>query len=317
MKINSKTLKWCIQIAGTVVLLYFTIKKVDKANLVNVLNNLSIMPLLFVPFILIVDLLINSARIKSLYSLYYVDTKVKDIFMIRLQGLFFSLAVPYLGDAFTVYNCKSLYGEGYQKHTIVIFLDRLIFTLGLILLVAPVWLFSIIAVSWLYKVGVLILLLINLVLIHAVNNSSLLKAINSISQAIFKKHAVPDSMHRSNKEYYVSIFSNTAVAVLRHSLIAVLYVIIAYALVHSFHFDVVGFILVVFSIMLSRVIPASVGGIGLREYLAVMILPQVGISEDFAFSIAFFISLIVVIQGVIGGIVFMFRKLVTRDFKMC
>jgi len=111
----------------------------------------------------------------------------------------------------------------------------------------------------------------------------------------------------------MEILLNTFVAIIRHTIMALIYLSIAWSLLVKIDFPVFLFFMIVFFIMLSRVIPVSIGGIGLREFIAVEIFPTIGINPDVAFSIAILISFLMILQGMFGGVSFIWDK--TRSFQ--
>ena len=308
MKVNRQNLKWLVQILMTLVLMYLALRKVDFSALVLSLKGIKLELLLPVPALLGLDLLLNSLRVKSLYTYYGAETKLKDVFLIKLHGLFFSLFFPLLGDAYKIHAFKNEHGISYIKNTLVVFLDRLIFTFGLTVILVPVWLFSVIKVHPYLKLAIVILLLIELAAIALLNSPKLLDLLRTLMEKARIRLKLPAFSMGKKRGYALEIIKNTLVAIMRHVIDAVFYLTIAYAVMHSGGFSILLFMFCVFSITLARVIPVSISGIGLREYIALMTFPQIGISRETGFSIAFLISSIYIFQGLLGGISYLFIR---------
>lgn len=309
MKKHYKTIKWILQVLVTVFLLYITLQQLEITKLKEILSSIKVLPLLLVPVFLVIDMIISSFRLLSLYRLYGIKTNLLKICWIKLQGFFFSLLFPLLGDAYKVQSFKTLYGSSYGKNSVVVLLDRLIYTFGLTIILLPVWVLGVIQLNYIFKIIIVSLLFIELIILYLLNKPDIVKNIlNQLGKLHKKFLAIPVNFeHR--KAFNIEITINTLIAILRHTLIALLYLTVTYAVLHTIDFNVLMFVLIVFSIMISRVIPVSVGGIGLREYIAVMILPQIGIATEYAFTIAFIMSSVMILQGMAGGISFLVNRL--------
>ncbi len=309
MKRHCKTIKWVLQVLVTVFLLYITLQQLEAAKLKDILSEIIVWPLLLVPVFLFFDLLINSYRIFSLYCFFGVTTRLSNIFLIKFQGFFFSLIFPLAGDAYKIQSFKTLHGSSYGKNSVVVLLDRLIYTFGLTIILVPIWVFDVIQLNYIFKLTIVSLLFIEVVFLYLLNKPYLIKEIiNKLGNLHKKFLSIPVNFEHRRK-FNAEITKNTLIAIFRHTLMASLYLTIAYAVLHTIHFNVLMFILTVFSIMISRLIPVSVGGIGLREYIAVIIFPQIGIATEYAFSIAFIMSSIMILQGIGGGISFLVNRL--------
>jgi glycosyltransferase 2 family protein len=300
-----KLLKWILQIIVTVFLLYITFLKLDVVKLKEIVSGMNKLMILPVLVLLFLDLLMNSYRLMRLYRFYDVETKLFRIMLIRFYSLFFTLIFPFLGDAYKIKAFKNTYGASYGKNTLVVVLDKLIHSFALIIIVAPLWAFNEIHSGFNLHLVLWGLLILHILLIVFLNMPQLVRnifeklgKINTYFQKI-QFHYV----RRPN--YFKEIVMNTGISSLRHIMMGFLHVLIAYAIFHRIDFNVFLFLLIVFLIMIAQVIPLSVGGIGLREYIAVMIFPAIGISSESAFMIAFIISSIVIMQGIAGGMTYL------------
>lgn len=310
MRVNSKVLKWTVQLMVTTALMWLAFKKVDVSELRNVLGDVKILPLLLVPFLLAIDLLLNSFRVRGLYNFYGIYPKLSTVVSIKLHGLFFSLFFPLLGDAYKVHAFKGEYGASYWKNSLVIILDRLIFTFGLTVILAPIWVLSVIRVSNLLKAGIAFLLILELMIFVFLNQPKFLGWFKKIF-ARTKINGILSHVNIEKKPGYVyELITNSAIAILRHFIDGLFFLTIAYAIMRQIDFNILLFMFCVFSITLARVIPVSVGGIGLREYIALLIFPQIGLTAEVGFTIAFVVSSIYILQGILGGIWFLFSKVI-------
>ncbi|MDD2197916.1 MAG: lysylphosphatidylglycerol synthase transmembrane domain-containing protein [Bacteroidales bacterium] len=305
---RKKIIKWIIQVIGTVLLLYLAISKINLDALFESLRGVNFYYLALIPLFVLVDLLINSYRIVSLYRFYGVETKLPKVMIIKLQGSFFSLLFPLIGDAYKIQTLKNVYGSSLAKNSLVVLLDRLLFTLALTLILVPVWLLNIFELPLILKVTIIALLIFEFLVLYLLNSPKSFSYISSKLGKLHSKLAFKDFTFSKRKGYASEMFVNTAISVVRHVLTASMYLIIACSLLSISHVNVWLFILSVFSIILSRVIPVSVAGIGLREYIAVMIFPQIGIPPEAAFSIALIVSFVGIAQGLFGGITYLINR---------
>jgi glycosyltransferase 2 family protein len=308
LRVNRKTLKWIAQLFVTAALMYLAFRKVDTGELHRVLSGMKILPLMLVPVLLALDLLLNSYRVKGLYYFYGIRTKLSSVIKIKFQGLFFSLFFPLLGDAYKIRAFKGEYGASYWKNSLVVFLDRLIFTLGLTIILVPVWVLSIIKVHDFLKAGIIVLFIIEITLLILLNQPEILGWFKNFFSRTKLNGLLCQVNMGKRSGYLIELSKNTAVAILRHFIDGIFFLTIAYAILHQIDFNVFLFIFCVFSITLARVIPVSVGGIGLREYIALLIFPQIGLDAEIGFTIAFVVSSIYILQGMLGGIWFLFSK---------
>ncbi|MFP4289707.1 MAG: lysylphosphatidylglycerol synthase transmembrane domain-containing protein [Bacteroidota bacterium] len=307
---NKKTIKWIFQILVTIALFYLAIQKIDTDKLTEILSESNAVWFLLVPVIVFFDMWINSYRIVSLYRFYDVNTKIKRVFTIKLQGAFFSLLFPLIGDAYKIQTFKNVYGNSYAKNSLVVLLDRLIFTFALTIILVPVWIGSVIEVDSILKFLIIPLFLLEIIILYAINHPSLIQIFSSLTERIHKRLLVRKYSFEKREGYFSEITKNTLIAVFRHLMTSLMYLVIAIAIIPHFQFSIVLFLLTVFSIILSRIIPVSVGGIGLREYIAVIVFPQIGIETEYAFSIAIIVSLVGISQGIAGGVSYLINRIV-------
>ncbi len=310
MKKYNKTIKWILQVAVTGLLLYFTLQKLEAGKLKEILSGISLWMILPVMVFLFFDMIINSYRILALYRFYGVKAKLLNICLVKFHGFFFSLFFPLLGDAYKIQAFKTKYGASYGKNSVVVLLDRLIYTFALTVILVPIWILNIIEINIVFKIVIVALFFLEISVLVLLNKPNIINKIILLPGRIHNKLSLSGYNFERKRKYSIEIAKNTLVAIIRHVFIALLYFLIAYTVMPEISFNVVLFILIVFSIMLSRVIPVSVGGIGLREYIAVIIFPQIGIAEEYAFTIAFIMSSIMIIQGILGGFSFLITRLI-------
>ena len=304
-----KTLQWLLQIAVTVILLYLAWQQIELDTLGKVLQNADFRPLLLVPFLLVADLWVNSYRIYSLYKFFNVRVKVLKVIWVKLQGMFFSLIFPLVGDAYKIQSFKNIYGASYGKNSVVVLLDRLIYAFALTIILVPVSWLGLLQLPLVIKLALTSLLLLELAILVIVNKPGWHKNWISKLKKIYPRLPDLDADYTARKGFAREVVLNTLVALVRHHIMALIYLCVAFALLQGFAHHYLTFVITVFFIMLSRVIPVSIGGIGLREYIAVVLFPQMGIASETAFSIALIVSTITILQALIGGGSFLGHKL--------
>jgi glycosyltransferase 2 family protein len=309
--VNRKTAKWLLQLVLTVALMYFAFQKVDVKNLKDAVLQMNLAVLSIIPILLFGDMILNSYRVRKLYSFYSISTNFWVVLKVRFQSMFFSLLFPFFGDAFNIQTFKNRYKYSYQIHTIVIFLDRIIYTLGLTLILIPFILITNFQALYIHptiEISIFVVFIFLTIIILTINNTFAFNVINKILIKL-KLHKFVKLQNYYKKAYYSEILKNTIIAILRHFLMCLTYLIITFAIIGNIDFNIFLFIMIAFFIMISRVLPISVGGIGLREYIAVLLFPQIGIHSDIAFLVGFLMSMIMIFQGLIGGMYYLSNRL--------
>ncbi len=301
-----RILKWILQILFTVLLLYISVKKLDFEELGRIFSRMEKVLILPVVILLFLDIFLNSYRLKRLYRLYGVDAGLFKILLIRFYSLFFTLIFPFLGDVYKIQAFKTAYGASYGKNTVVIVLDKLILTFALVVIVLPFWLTNSVHLNINlnpYLWGVFLILIISLAFL---NKPELVSKVFEKLGKHFKFLKKTKFQYVKRSGYFREILISSGVSVFRHFIMGMLHLFIAYAIFQKIDFNVFLFLMVVFLIMMAQIIPLSVGGIGLREFIAVSVFPLIGVSEESAFLIASIISSIIILQGVGGGLTYLF-----------
>ena len=275
----------------------------------EILLEIKLLPLLGIPVLLFVNMVVSSYRIFALYRFYDIKVNFVHVCMTRFRGFFFALLFPLLGDAYKVQTFKSHYRSTYRKITFVILVDKIIYIFALSIVLVPVWLFGIIEIDLIFQVAIVVLLALEIIFLYLVNKPRTIELILRRFKILHKKLESLQIKFEAKKNFYLEVAKNTLVAIGRHCLVASMYFLVAYTIKHEVNFDILLFIFIVFTIMMAKLIPVSVGGIGLREYVAVMIFPQAGVEPEYAFTIAFLMSSVVIIQSILGGISFMAGRL--------
>lgn len=306
---NKKLIKWLLQIVATFFLLYLALREINTQALKDIVSNTDFRLFLLIPLFLAADLWINSYRIQSLYKFYGVKTRLLKIAMVKLEGGFFALLFPLVGDAYKIQTFKNTYGASYGKNSLVVLLDRLIFTFALTLILAPVWMLGVIVVEPFLQWAIAGLLFLEIMIFFTLNKPAIFQYFSSLLQKIRPGWSFLQISFEARKGYFREISINTIISIGRHLLTTLLYLIIAVSVIPHRDFATGLFMLTVFSIILSRVLPVSVGGIGLREYIAVAVFPQIGIMPEYAFTIALTVSFIGIFQGLVGGVSFLWNRI--------
>ncbi len=306
---NIRLIKWLLQVIATVFLLYLALRRIDTDALKGIVSNTDFRLFLLIPMFLVADLWINSYRIKSLYRFYGMHTSLTKILFVKLEGAFFSLLFPLIGDAYKIQTFKNAFGASYGKNTLVVLLDRHIFTFALTIVLAPVWLLGVIKVEPILQWAIVGLILIELMIFYVLNKPAIFQSLSSLLLKLHPRFSFLQLTFMARKGYFREMFTNTFIATGRHFLTATLYLIIGFSILPDRDFATGLFLLTVFSIILARVIPVSVGGIGLREYIAVAVFPQIGIMPEYAFAIALTVSFIGLFYGLAGGVSFLWNRI--------
>lgn len=306
---TKRMITWLAQLTCTSLLLFYALSRVRHNEIAGIVVNSNVPMLFLVIITTILGLLIVSYRLKRLLFLYDIKAGFWSIMKLKLEASFFTLFSPLVGDFYKIHVIRSSWQSSYQKNALIVLLERMIFVLSLTILVVPFWFLGYVKIGTLLKIIIICMLLLEITILYLSNKPHLL---TFLLNRLRIKTLTGDNTHREVKRrdnFSREMIVNTGIAALRHGTGVLTYYIVAFSLVPHFSAGLLSFSGVVLSVILINLLPISVGGIGLRESIAVVLFPQIGVSPDFAFSISIIISSTVLLMGVAGGISFGGRKI--------
>ena len=317
MRINwstpSKSVKkqWiltAIKCSVSVVLLHWVLQKTDLSEIFLALRSANLPFLMAALVVYFASYYIRSYRCRILLNAQKVEGSIPFLYQSYMVGIFFSNFLPSIvgGDVVRAYDIWRL-GMSKSSALATVVVDRLLGLFGLILFAVSALLISPKLVTqlqlpswWLFGIAVLFsvvwLLCRRLTLIR------------------FGSRKLQHLLHRVTKAF--GIFSNHQEALVKAfawSLAVQITVILHYFLIEkalniSIPFGT--FFLIVPLATLIMMLPVSINAIGLRESAFVFLLGAYGygISSSEAIAFAWLAYGIVIIQGLLGGIIYALRQ---------
>lgn len=314
---RSRLITTFIKIIVSVSLIYYLLNRIGFRRLAEIFSEIEIRWLLFALILVTASNLLGVLQWRFLLKNSNIKISYPRALVYYYTGLFFNnfLISLFGGDIFRVYDITRHSGKNSTAISTV-FLDRLI---GLMAMAFLALIFGIISVKILHSnyilapVGGFFIFLLFIILFFYFKNFA--KKFQSATEKI-----LPEFIFQKLREVYngINYFKNHRMLILfllLNSLIIQLlrissHYIAALSLnindqvsVSIWYFYI--FVPIIFVIAL---LPISIGGLGVREYVGIVLFGYVGITSDLAFSIEFIAYLIGVLASIPGGIAFSLRR---------
>lgn len=314
---RNKHIKTLIKIVISVSLIYYLLYKIGFGKLIEVYYEIEFGWIIFALLLVTVSNLLGVLQWRLLLESSNVEISYRKTLNYYFIGLFFNnfLISLFGGDIFRVYDISKHSGK---KSTAIstVFLDRLI---GLLAMAFLALVFGVISVKIfnsnyiLFPVSVFFLFLLFVVLFFYFKNFA--KKFQSITERI-----LPNFIFQKLREIYngINYFKNHRTLILLLLLNSVViqllrissHYVAALSLNVNELFDISIWYFFIFIpiIFIVSLLPISIGGLGVRESMGIVLFSYVGISSNLAFSIEFISYLIGVFSSIPGGIAFAIRK---------
>lgn len=308
-----KTFKTVFSVALRVVLsiglLVYLFRQVDKKALLEIIKNANKTFLLLAFFVSLTAYIIGIHRWEMLLRGAGIHLSLKRIIMSFAGGVFFSLFLPSTigGD---LVRSVDLAVHTQKPHEVVatVLMDRLSGYVGLVLIALSAvligWhLVQDTAVLWSVAIitAVLVILLVilfNRFLYSKINQFLRSPGAGKIREALKTlHHEIHIFRHRK-----VIIFNNIILSIIIQAIPPMAFYITALSL--GVKVNIVYFFVFLPIISAITLLPISIGGLGVRENMAVMFFAKAGMSHNSALALSLVNSLFILICGLIGGLIY-------------
>lgn len=291
--------------------LYLAFSKIDLGNLNINLNLMHLLYFLLGSFITFIAFMFTSIRLKLLVN----DISFKDVNRVTFIGIFFNMILPSSigGDLVRIYEIDK-YIRDYRKSSVVIVIDRVIGLSGLAAISVTGLL--LILIEGKSVDGLIIKLVLGSVItlisfwsllylfVHYSTHLYKFKIKNKPFNNIFKKFISISEIIKTLSSK--SIFLSFLLSMLTHLLSSFAFIIVV---TYMYYEEVSMFISITINslINLLLILPISIGGIGVRDYLFTIFMPSIKESEYFVL-IGTTIFLLATFSAIYGAVLFMLNK---------
>lgn len=310
-----KNLLFVLKVVISATLLYFLVRGVNFDDILTTLKSADKLLLVFAFLLHGIGLYVSALRWKVLLKAQNVDSKIMYLVKSYIVGIFFNHFMPSTigGDSVRAYDSWRL-GENKAKALAVIVIDRLMGLLALLTFVLIATFFAQEITNnipslylWLALLSSIILGLLWFIFLPPIKLvqkivESRIPLLSKIA-GLFLKIANAFVQFNSKKPALVKSF---ILSVLLQANVVFYYYLISVAL--GFNISIEHFFLIVPLTIFIMMIPISLNGIGLRENAFAFFFSFYGIAKSQAISFAWTEFSMLLILGVIGGVVYMFRK---------
>jgi hypothetical protein len=317
VKLRNKYITTLIKIVISVSLIYYLLYKIGFGKLIEVYYEIEFGWIIFALLLVTVSNLLGVVQWRLLLKSSKVEISYQKTLNYYFIGLFFNNFLISLlgGDIFRVYDISKHSGKNSTAISTV-FLDRLI---GLMAMAFLALVFGVISVKIfnsgyiLFPVSLFFLFLLFVVLFFYFKNFA--KKFQSVTEKI-----LPNFIFQKLREIYngINYFKNHRMLILllllNSIVIQMLRISSHYVAALSlnvnelFNISIWYFFIFIPIIFIVSLLPISIGGLGVRESMGIVLFSYVGISSNLAFSIEFISYLIGVFSSIPGGIAFAIRK---------
>ncbi|NEO30243.1 MAG: flippase-like domain-containing protein [Symploca sp. SIO3C6] len=300
-----------------VALLFWVLRKTNLTEIFLAAKDTNIPLLMAALFIYFLSYYIRSHRWRLLLRAQGVNASIPDLLKSYMVGIFFSNFLPSTlgGDAVRVYDAWQL-GASKSRAVATVIVDRFLGLLGLMLFAVGSLLFAQqLGVHlpslqlWLLLGAMLVFLLVWMLLVPSRQMVKLIiKMRLPLWQNLQQKLINIIKAFLVFRNYQAVLSMSLGLSLMVQISVIVHYYLIAKALNLPVTLQI--FFLIVPLVTVIMVLPISINGIGLRENAFVLLLGTFasGISRPEAIAFSWLAYGIVIIQGLLGGIVYALRK---------
>ncbi len=309
MKIIKKIFSIFLRIGISLILLFFLFKKVDERVMLETVKRAD-KTLLAAAFIFFFGTYALCAyRWHLLLKALGVNLPLKRVIISFAGGIFFSLFLPSsIGGDFMRSIDLAVSTQRPRQVVAAVLLDRLSGYIGIVILTLAAFCLGwnlINDTSVTISVGVLlaILIAIMLVLFNKFIYAKINKFLDSptagrIREAIANLHQEIHSFRRQKKV----IVNNILLSIVIQMINPITFYLIALAI--GVKINLVYFFIFLPIIGAITLLPISIGGLGLRDYMTVLFFAKVGVAKDLAFAMSLISFIFILIYGSIGGLIY-------------
>ncbi len=316
-------IKLALQQYGTILRILFSIiiivfilvqPSVDVNSVVNTIKNLNLIFISPYIFLRLVSVVLINLRLQYILKMQNVDGSIWGLIKLYFVGKFYNQFLPsqYGGDIIKAYILSKKEQDKIPSYSAVLF-DRIVGVASNFLLV-----FIIVALVMreLYFLGYTIYVLLItpiaffIFMYLCIHESIVIKICSFLEH--FKFHGIGDKIKRfylsivSFKQFKSVLFLSFGVSML----VQLFYYTSFYAIAHMINMNVPWRYFLIFSPIIAMIslLPISINGIGVRESGNIFFFTKIGATANQAFSFSLLIFIMLVIEGLIGGIINLLGK---------
>ena len=310
----NRFIRWFIKIVISFSLIFYLLQKIGFEKLTNIFYGLDISWFIVALILVTVSNILGVLQWHFLLQSGNINISYKRTLLYYYNGLFFNnfLLSLFGGDIFRVYDISKHSGK-YSSAISSVFLDRVI---GLMAMATLSVFFGIIA-TYIFHKGYFLLLtggffvffLLILAFFYFKNFAKKFQAVTEkiLPAVVFQKlREVYNSIYyfKNHRRMIFFLFLNSII-------IQTLRIGAHYVAALSLNVNSVSiwyFYIFVPIIFVISMLPITIGGLGVRESIGIVLFGYVGISGDMAFSIEFLAYIIGILSSLPGGIAFVITK---------
>ncbi len=311
MPIFKRALSLFLRISVSVILLWFLFKQLERGVLIEIVKNADKRLLLLAFSIFSINYILCVFRWEMLLKAAHIHLPLKRVIISLSGGQFFSLFLPSTigGDVVRVIDLTTHTRKPHEVMATVL-LDRLSGYAGLVILT---WLSLLAGWNLISDKSVLIWVVIItallIVILLALFNKSLYFKINKLlhSSSGNKLRGYIRDVHKEThifRHHEKVVLNNIALSLFIQMITPVTFYITALSL--GLKINIIYFFVFLPIIGVVTLLPISIGGLGLREYMTTLLFANLGISAHLTFAMSLINSFFILIYGGLGGLIYVF-----------
>lgn len=303
-----------IRLAISLGLLGYLLSKIEFSEVISALSTADPLWLGLAIAMLAIGKIIIGTRWRLLIEAQGVKIPLTSLISSILIGIFFGSLLPTRigGDAVRAYDVANKGNVSFVSGLGSVLIDRILGVLGLALFAAMALLLArgALPASGAYALLVLVVLLAGIAILATLGHASTMEWILRKLRGI-RLEAFSNKIAELGKSVGLIVRSGGVILIgLILSLVLQVVVVIQYALLGAslgLEIPLSYFFVAVPVALLILLLPASIGGIGLREAVFVFLLGNVAVSPHDAIALSWLAFGFLLLQAVVGGILFLLR----------
>lgn len=309
MQIFKRVLFLSLRISVSIILLWFLFRQLDREVLIEIIINADKRLLLLAFSIFFINYILSLFRWEMLLKAARIHLPLKRVIISLAGGYFFNLFLPSSigGDVVRVIDLTTHTRRPHEVMATVL-LDRLSGYIGLVILA---WLALLSSWNIIPKKNVLvwvgIITAILIIILLVLFNKSLYFKINRLlhSPSGNKIKGYIRDVHKEThifRHHEKVVLNNITLSLFIQMITPVTFYITALSL--GLRINIIYFFIFLPIIGAVTLLPISIGGLGLREYMITSFFAMLGISTHLTFAMSVLNSLFILIYGGLGGLIY-------------
>ncbi len=298
-----------LKISISLALLIFLFRKVDFGSILEIIRK-SDKPLIYLSFLLsFLGYFFSFLRWKMLLETAGINLPKKRLLSAFSGAIFFNLFLPStVGGDFLRTVDIGYHSKKKSLTMATVLLDRLSGFAGMIIVAIIAFIFGAAIIKDQKVIFVFFLLVILLVLVMLVIFNNFVYSLTSRLFAAFIPGNIRQSLARVFQE--MRNFKRHKAVIAKNLILSMaiqlLGPVTTYIVSLAFHLEVniIYFFLFIPVISVVTLLPISIGGLGVRDYMTVLLFTSIGVSKHFAFAFSLLGFFFIVVYAGIGGLIY-------------